>query len=124
MAASATNTARQLGAVVGVAVLGAIVNAHLVDAVNEQFSGILAGSRANAMQILETGGNGAVDLSNIPAPFIAAFREGLAVSLVVAAALILLAGLAAALVPIPAEDAETSEAIALTLGMPEFDSGQ
>jgi EmrB/QacA subfamily drug resistance transporter len=123
MAASATNTARQLGAVVGVAVLGAIVNAHLVDAVNEQFSGILAGSRANAMQILETGGNGAVDLTNIPAPFITAFRDGLAVSLVVATVLILLAGLAAAVVPIPAEDAETSEAIALTLGLPELDTG-
>ena len=35
----------------------------------------------------------------------------------------MLAGLAAAVVPIPAEDAETSEAIALTLGLPELDTG-
>jgi len=106
MAASATNTARQLGAVAGVAALGAIVNAHLVDEVIRSTSGILVGTRGGILAILETGGKGTIDLSAIPANYIAAFRQGLQVSLLVATAVIALAGLVAAFVREPPEDEE------------------
>jgi MFS family permease len=103
MAASATNTARQLGAVVGVAVLGAIVNAHLTSAVNEQFSGpALSGARSAIMKILETGGSaGSFTLDDIPPAFVLAFLDGVKVALLVATALIVLAGIAAAMVREP-----------------------
>jgi hypothetical protein len=103
MAASATNTARQLGAVVGVAVLGAIVNAHLTAAVNDQFSGpTLAGARSAILKILETGGNaGAFSLDDIPPAFVLAFLDGVKLALLVATALIVLAGIAAAVVREP-----------------------
>jgi EmrB/QacA subfamily drug resistance transporter len=103
MAASATNTARQLGAVVGVAVLGAVVNAHLVSALRD-FAGPFAGA---LLPILETGGSaGGFSLNDIPAPFVTAFLNGLQVALLVATALIVLAGVAAALVrePAPLDD--------------------
>jgi len=100
MAASATNTARQLGAVAGVAALGALVNAHLVHAVSDYVRNTPAAfAHAVKPQIiaeLETGGSGSVDLSAIPATFVKAFLSGLQVSLLVAAALIALAGIAAA----------------------------
>jgi hypothetical protein len=104
VAASATNTARQLGAVVGVAALGAIVNARLVSEVNHTFNGPLFGKDArNAiLKILETGGgSGSFSLDNIPVNFLNAFLDGLAVSLLAAVALVGLAGLIALLVREP-----------------------
>lgn len=103
MAASATNTARQLGTVVGVAALGAIVNARLTATVEDQFSSpLLGGAKDEVLKILETGGRaGTFSLDDIPAPFLSAFAAGLRVALVVATVLIALAGLAAALVREP-----------------------
>ena len=106
VAASATNTARQLGAVVGVAVLGAIVNAHLKGAVDELFSGPVFGrARESVLKVLETGGQpGTISLNTIPAPYLSAFLDGLKIALLVATALIALAGLAAVLTREPALD--------------------
>jgi EmrB/QacA subfamily drug resistance transporter len=103
VAASATNTARQLGAVIGVAVLGAIVNAHLTARINHDFSSpLLAGARANVLKILETGGSGSsFTFADIPDRYLSAFLGGLKVSLWVAIVLIVLAGVAAAVVPEP-----------------------
>jgi predicted MFS family arabinose efflux permease len=108
MAASATNTARQLGAVVGVAALGAIVNSYLTATVDRQFSGpLLGGAREAVLKILETGGgSGAFDINHIPAPFVAAFLHGLQVALLVAICLTVLAGAAALVVPEPEWTAE------------------
>jgi EmrB/QacA subfamily drug resistance transporter len=115
IAASATNTARQLGAVVGVAVLGAIVNAHLTDAINEQFSSpLLSGARQSILKILETGGSsGSFSIDDIPDSYVTAFLHGLEVSLVLATVLIVLAGLASALVrePPPVDEAEFAEQV-------------
>ncbi len=112
IAASATNTARQLGAVVGVAALGAIVNARLTDEVNKTFSGPLFGNaRESILKILETGGSaGSFTLADIPPNFINAFLDGLAMSLLAAISLVGLAGVVAALVrePPPLEDADVS----------------
>jgi MFS family permease len=107
MAASATNTARQLGAVTGVAALGAIVNAYLVAEVNAK-GGLL---RASILSLLETGGSGSLSgfINAIPANYIAAFRRGLEVSLVVATVLIVLAGITAAFVRDPVEDADAMD---------------
>jgi MFS family permease len=103
IAASATNTARQLGAVVGVAALGAIVNARLVNEVNDTFKGpLLGGARQSILKILETGGSaGSFSLDSIPGNFLAAFLDGLAVSLLAAVALVGLAGVVALLVREP-----------------------
>ncbi len=110
MAASATNTARQLGSVVGVAALGAIVNAHLQSdfGANLDQSGVGATTKDFVLGLLETGGSAAagLDIANPPpaiAPLVnaatAAFRSGLHVALLVSAALIVLSGLVIALVP-------------------------
>lgn len=112
VAASATNTARQLGAVVGVAALGAIVNAHLVDGVDEfaaknPLTALNATFKHDIVQILETGGKaGTFSLSDIPDTFVRAFLHGLQVSLIVATVLIVLAGIVSAFVkePAPLED--------------------
>src|SRR5205823_2999928 len=91
IAASATNTARQLGAVVGVAALGAIVNARLTDEVNKTFTGPLfgKGAREAILKILETGGSqGSFTLNSIPSNFINAFLNGLTVALLTAIALV------------------------------------
>lgn len=109
MAASATNTARQLGSVVGVAALGAIVNSHLTSAVDQSFSGPLLGSvRDQVLKILETGGGSRqYDLTRLVkqplfAPFVHAFQHGVQLALLVAVVLTLLAGLLAAVVREPA----------------------
>jgi multidrug resistance protein len=108
IAASATNTARQLGAVVGVVALGAIVNAHLTAEVDRTFGDpALAGARKDILKILETGGKaGAFDVHSIPPNFLDAFLNGVNVALVVAIGLMLVAGLASALVrePPPVDD--------------------
>ena len=99
MAASATNTARQLGAVVGVAALGAIVNGYLTHDFGKHLEA--RGLDANfIIGLLETGGADArgIDLAH-PPPIIKslvdaaaqAFRVGMHVALLVSAALMLVA---------------------------------
>jgi EmrB/QacA subfamily drug resistance transporter len=121
MAASATNTARQLGAVFGVAALGAVINAHLIDGVHEfvhQFPG--AKSLKNiALKILETGGHAdSFDINNLPASVkstvFPAFLDGVRLSLVVALVLVVLAGLIAAFVrePEPVDDEPEADIVA------------
>jgi predicted MFS family arabinose efflux permease len=97
MAASATNTARQLGAVVGVTALGAIINSHLVDGVLDLPFG------SALVPILETGGSsgGVFSLGAIPDSLVTAFLDGLQVALLVAIVLNVAAGLVAALVREP-----------------------
>jgi uncharacterized protein (UPF0333 family) len=104
MAASATNTARQLGAVTGVAALGAIVNAYLVSEVNAH-GGLL---RGGILDMLETGGSSKLSgfLNAIPANYIEAFRRGLEVSLLVATVLIAVAGIVAVFVHDPVENGD------------------
>jgi EmrB/QacA subfamily drug resistance transporter len=122
MAASATNTARVLGSVVGVAVLGAIVNARLTT----DFGGDLARQGTDAhlrdyiLGLLETGGRDAagVDIAH-PPPLIAplveqattAFRSGVHIALVVSAVLLAVAAVLSALVPRAAflADADTDD---------------
>jgi EmrB/QacA subfamily drug resistance transporter len=120
MAASATNTARQLGSVAGVAALGAIVNSYIT----HDFAGTLrtqSQTQAGADFILELIERGGPDASGIdlahPPPLIAdivasaaeAFRSGLHLALRVAALLIVLAAVVCALVPRRAFDREASD---------------
>jgi MFS family permease len=58
MAASATNTSREIGAVTGVAILGALVNAQLRSSLTASMNGlhIPATFQAIAIKIIETGG--------------------------------------------------------------------
>jgi EmrB/QacA subfamily drug resistance transporter len=106
MAASATNTARQVGSVVGVAALGAIVNSYLTNDLRRT----LGSGSSFIIDLLQTGGSEAVgqqhNLANPPAlikPIVdaakAAFRDGLHAALLVSAALILLTALITAIVP-------------------------
>jgi EmrB/QacA subfamily drug resistance transporter len=110
MAASATNTARQLGSVVGVAALGAIVNAHLTNDFGASLDrqGTNASLKDYILQLLETGGRDAagVDIAHPPAlirPLVeeatAAFRAGLHTALLVSAVLIVVAAALVAVVP-------------------------
>jgi EmrB/QacA subfamily drug resistance transporter len=110
MAASATNTARQLGSVVGVAALGAIVNGF----VTRDFTATLRarGSGQSTIDyivgLIQTGGSDARDIDLAHPPEVIkslvdaaaqAFRTGMHVALLVAAGLILLAAAITALVP-------------------------
>ncbi|HEU5266963.1 MAG TPA: MFS transporter, partial [Jatrophihabitans sp.] len=111
VAASMTNTARQLGAVVGVTALGAVVNVHLKNGVDEYLASNPLGAllKSGVIKTLETGGTlGGFSLHNIPAPFVTAFVDGLQIALLVAAALTALAALIAWAVraPVPPADAE------------------
>jgi MFS family permease len=120
MAASATNTARQLGAVVGVASLGAIINAHLTSAVDTAFSdptlAKLGGAKLKeqAVKVLETGGsNGSFDLRQLVkesffAPFVRGFLNGLQLALLVATVLVLVAAAFAACVRDPSSSQSTA----------------
>jgi hypothetical protein len=106
MAASATNTARQVGSVIGVAALGAIVNAYLTSNLRHSL-----GSSGNAIiNLLQTGGAAAANQQrNLvhPPPLLrtvvdaakAAFRDGLHAALLTSAALILLSAVITAVVP-------------------------
>jgi len=119
MAASATNTSRQLGAVVGVAALGAVVNSHLTTDLAGRLAhlGVGASVKQLIVHAVETGGSDAqgFDIAHSPAIFApivnaatAAFRVGVHDSLYASAALILLAAAFTLLVP-RAADAETDE---------------
>jgi EmrB/QacA subfamily drug resistance transporter len=121
MAASATNTARQLGSVVGVAALGAIVNSYIThdfgDTLRAQSQ--TQGGADFIIELIERGGTAArgIDLAH-PPPLIAdivasaaeAFRSGLHVALRVSAVLIVLAAVVCALVPRRAFDREAAAA--------------
>jgi EmrB/QacA subfamily drug resistance transporter len=102
MAASATNTARQVGAVIGVAALGALVNSHITGDFSDRLQGLgVSGTGKNfIIGLLETGGDNAksIDLAHPPAiikPLVdagtAAFLRGVQAALVTAAVLILIA---------------------------------
>ena len=110
MAASATNTARQLGAVVGVAALGAIVNSRLTSQFGASLTnrGVGGSGKDFILRMLETGGSAASGLNIAhPDPLIkplvddatAAFRSGLHLALLVAAVLIAVAAVGIAFVP-------------------------
>jgi EmrB/QacA subfamily drug resistance transporter len=106
MAASATNTTRQLGAVFGVAVLGALVNAHLTSDLADRLRalGIPANFQSIVIDAIKTGtipsggnapassaGYGPIVNKVIDAAY-GAFHSGLRTALLTSAALILVAG--------------------------------
>jgi EmrB/QacA subfamily drug resistance transporter len=110
MAASTTNTARQLGSVVGVAALGAIVNGFLTHDFSRTLEARGTGKEAidYILALIETGGSDArnIDLAHPPEIIKSlvdaaaqAFRTGMHVALLVSAALILVAAAGTALVP-------------------------
>jgi MFS family permease len=106
MAASATNTARQLGAVFGVAVLGALVNAHLTSdlAARLRTLGIPANFQGIVIDAVKTGtipsGGNAPGSARAYGPIVekvisaayGAFHAGLRTALFTSAAMILVAG--------------------------------
>lgn len=107
MAASATNTSRELGAVFGVAVLGALVNGHLSNdlALRLHHLGIPSAFQAIVIGAVETGGVSGQDPSAERAygPIVAkvihaaygAFHSGLSEALVASGVAILVAALVA-----------------------------
>jgi predicted MFS family arabinose efflux permease len=110
MAAGATTTARELGSVVGVAVLGSLVNGHLTVNLTHRLAalGVPAGFRSIVINAVETGqaprgGSGIAGAEQAFGPIVAhvveaaygAFRDGLSISLVVAGGVILGAGVIA-----------------------------
>ena len=118
MAAGATNTARQLGSVVGVTALGALVNATITNDFGKNLDqrGVPNGLKDAILGILETGGSGAAGLDIAhPSPDIAplvhaatsAFRTGLHIALIVSAGLILVSAVFTALAPRAALDPDT-----------------
>ncbi len=109
MAASATNTARQLGAVFGIAALGSLVNASLTGDLAARLARAGYGRDLQTLVIsaVENGGGsaGGIDLQHVPAylqpladaagaAFLAGLRASLVVSAVIVAAAALFAGLA------------------------------
>jgi EmrB/QacA subfamily drug resistance transporter len=105
MAASATNTSREIGAVTGVAILGSLVYSRLVDSLNGQLNhlGIPASFHAQVITAIETG---AIPKNTNYGPFehlvqevigaaYTAFHAGLHAALYLSAALALAAGLLA-----------------------------
>jgi EmrB/QacA subfamily drug resistance transporter len=118
MAAGATNTARQLGAVIGVAALGGLVASHLTSDFGQSLTdqGVVGSKREYILNILLTGGKDAtsVDIAHPPELIkslveqaVAAFRSGLHVALYVSAALILVGALATLLIPKTAMEPES-----------------
>ena len=109
MAAAATTTSRELGTVIGVAVLGSLVNGQLAAGLSQRLAalGIPTGFRDVVINAVETGqvpkGSSAAGASAAFGPIVAkvigaaygAFRSGLSVSLVVAGVVILGAGVVA-----------------------------
>ena len=110
MAAGATTTSRELGSVVGVAVLGSLVNGHLTVDLTQRLArlGVPAGFRTIVINAVETGqvpkgSGGAAGAEQAFGPIVAhvidaaygAFRTGLTISLVVAGIVILVSGVIA-----------------------------
>jgi len=105
MAASATNTSRELGAVFGVAVLGALVNAHLTADLTHRLQALKIPGNFIALVItsVETGsvpsgvqGGGASIENKVIEAAYGAFRSGLQVALVASGLALLVAALVAA----------------------------
>ena len=106
MAASATNTSREFGAVTGIAILGAVVNAELRSGIVSRMThlGASAALQAYVLQVIETGsvslghggstGNGPLD-QIIQAGY-AAFTSALHAALYLSAALLAAAALLSA----------------------------
>jgi EmrB/QacA subfamily drug resistance transporter len=110
MAASATNTSRELGAVFGVAVLGAVVNAHLTSDLAGRLKalGIPANFQGIVINAIETGkvpsggkvpgsaaGEGTI-VQHVEGAAYGAFHAGLTAALFTSAGLILAAGVVSA----------------------------
>ncbi|HUZ21867.1 MAG TPA: MFS transporter [Acidimicrobiales bacterium] len=104
MAASATNTSRELGAVFGIAVLGALVNAHLTSDLTHrlQVLKIPANFTSIIISAIETGtvpsgvsGGGSIEDKVIEAAY-GAFRSGLEVALVASGIAMLVVAVVAA----------------------------
>jgi EmrB/QacA subfamily drug resistance transporter len=109
MAASATTTSRELGSVVGVAVLGALVNGYLTTHLSHrlQHLGVPTSFQGIVITAVEQGqvpgGKSAAAAEKAYGPLVAkvidaayaAFHAGLSVSLIVAGVVILIAGLVA-----------------------------
>ncbi len=106
MAASATNTSRQLGAVVGVAVLGSLVNSHLTSGLRGRLAdlGVPGNFQSIIINAIEqgsvpSGGDAAAtaQYGNIVQRVIGAtyqaFHDGLTAALILSAALMFLAAL-------------------------------
>jgi EmrB/QacA subfamily drug resistance transporter len=105
MAASATNTARQLGAVFGIAALGALVNASLTGQLSARLARYGSGLQNLVIAAVENGrGSKGIDLQHVP-PYLqplvdaagSAFLTGLRASLIVSAVAVTAAALFAAL---------------------------
>jgi predicted MFS family arabinose efflux permease len=107
MAASATNTSRELGAVFGVAVLGALVNAHLTSDLTRRLQAlkIPANFISVAITAIETGsvpsgvhagGSDASIENKVIVAAYGAFRSGLQIALVASGVALLVAALVAA----------------------------
>ena len=119
MAASATNTSRELGAVFGVAVLGALVNAHLTSNLTQRLRAlkIPANFVSIVISAVETGtvppgvrGASSIEDKVIQAAY-GAFRGGLKEALVASGiAMIVAAGVAVTTLGQRAGDAEASPA--------------
>ena len=106
MAASATNTSRELGAVFGVAVLGALVNAHLTADLTRRLQAlkiphnfisiVITGVETGSVPSGVRGGAGAsIETKVIEAAYVA-FRDGLRTALLTAGLALLGAALVAA----------------------------
>ncbi|MGH3472112.1 MAG: hypothetical protein ACRDPG_08735, partial [Nocardioidaceae bacterium] len=104
MAAAATNTTRQLGSVIGVAAMGALVNAHLTSDLTARLSqlGIPANFQSIVIDAIEKGqvpNGGDASAAAAYGPIVSkvihatysAFRSGLEASLLVSAILVLVA---------------------------------
>jgi EmrB/QacA subfamily drug resistance transporter len=121
MAASATNTSRELGSVVGVAVLGSLVNGHLTADLAHRLTrlGVPSSFQGIVIAAIEQGqipgGQGAAAAKHAYGSIVAkvidaaygAFHAGLEISLTVAGIVILVAGLVAQLTLSPARRAES-----------------
>jgi hypothetical protein len=103
MAASAVNTSRQIGAVVGVAVLGSLVNAHLTVDLRPRLTelGVPPSFQAIVIDAIRRGsvsGGGSASATATYGSIVGkvyqaaydSFRDGLTTSLIVAAIVILL----------------------------------
>jgi EmrB/QacA subfamily drug resistance transporter len=104
MAASATNTSRELGAVFGVAVLGALVNAHLTSDLTSRLRalGVPASFFSIIINAIETGivpkgahGGRSIETKVFEATY-SAFRDGLEVALVTSGLGLIAVGVVAA----------------------------
>jgi EmrB/QacA subfamily drug resistance transporter len=109
LASGINNTARQLGLAIGIAVLGALLQGHIADRVEQHADGLGASRRAVTDRIADGDVAAATQLApagardSLHATYNAAFASGLNEILLIAAALAL-AGVAAALVLVRSRD--------------------